>query len=83
MNFYFDGNMRRISKTNARRLHRDGVPVFICPVNFRPDNMFAPAVHMSTDDDFDKIVNRFEYYNCTNRETGRYASFYVNCEDGK
>ena len=77
MNYYVDGKFKRVNKCAARRLHKDGKPVFICPVNFRPDNMYVTAMPMSHEHDFDTAVMYFEHYNCINSETGRYASFYV------
>ena len=74
---YLVGNMKRVQKRCAKRMFNLGVPVYICPVNFRPDNMYAPATRMNPDEDFDAITSYFEAYNCINSETGRFAAFYV------
>jgi hypothetical protein len=82
MNYYCDGTYRRINKTVARRLFNDGKrSVFMCPSNFRPDNMQSPTVRMYPDQGFDSQVNSFEIYNCTCRETGKTASFYILCKE--
>lgn len=82
MNYYNDGVFRRINKTAARGVFNSGKrAVFMCPSNFRPDNMWSPAVRMYSDQEFDSQVNSFEFYNCTCRETGKVASFYVLCEE--
>jgi hypothetical protein len=75
---------RRISKHAARRRHDNCQPSYIVPVNFRPDNMFMPAVAVPVADpywtDFDEFVNTFERANCQFAETGRYAAFYVHID---
>lgn len=82
MNCYNDGVFRRISKTAAKRVfHTSKRAVFMCPSNFRPDNKWSPAVRLYLDQEFDNQVNCFEFYNCTCKETGRVASFYVLCEE--
>ena len=30
--------------------------------------------------DFEKLLNAYEFYNCTNSETGRYTAFYIPVE---
>lgn len=46
------------------------------------DNDFSPLISQSTREfihgqaEFDNRVNNFEYYNCSDTETGLYASFY-------
>jgi hypothetical protein len=80
MNFYVHNGLKRINKSTARRLHKEGKHIFICPVYFRPDNMYAPASPISTEEDFDTTVMYYEHYNCINSETGRYAAFYTEME---
>lgn len=52
----------------------------------RFDNMWQSACPISKsteqwiDQDFDKIVNEFTYYNCDN-ERGKYPNFFVKKED--
>ena len=80
MNYYIIDGKKRVQKRCAKRLFNLGVPVFICPVNFRPNNMFAPATRMHPEEDFDTVVSYFETYQCINSETGRRAAFYVEVE---
>ena len=44
---------------------------------------YPPHLNWEPDQDFDKVVNAFEYYNCTNSETGYYAAFYAKVEEQK
>lgn len=69
----------RINKRLARKLFNHNLPVIFCPVNFNPCNMYAPGQYYrkSTENDFTKLVNSFEYYNCSLPETGYYTAFYV------
>lgn len=72
-----DGNFKRIHKTNAKRLFRDGVPVYILAKNYRPsNNMWVSPVEIPQDQPFERFVNQYTYFNCTN-ETGRYPAFYL------
>ena len=89
-NYTFSENGRtckRISKTAARSAYMAGSTVIICPCNLRP-TQYANRVnrkyreHFVIDEigvvnDFNNMVGSFEYYNCPNSETGRYAAFYI------
>lgn len=78
----------RISKAQAIKLLASGEPVAVCPVRLRPGFPFAPHSVCYPKDltdcyrpaplpqQFDKFLREFEYYNCTDSETGRYAAFY-------
>lgn len=70
---------RRISKRMARKEYAKGSVILICPCFLRPGNGwgFGMFMDLSEKTDFDKEVQYFEYYNCTNYETGKYASFYL------
>lgn len=67
----------RIPKNVARKLYNDGVTVHAAPVKFSPFGMWFNAYGMNkaSGEDFDTLVNSFEFYNCTN-ETGRYTAFW-------
>lgn len=78
---------KRISKTAARSAYMGGSTVIICPCNLRPAQ-YAHRInrkdraHLVIDEigamnDFNNLVNSFEYYNCPNSETGKYAAFYI------
>lgn len=92
MNVIVIGDFRRISKTTAMRLYREGKTVYIIPCKMRPDNMYIPAIpimneipiHSSNDESnvnaiFRQRVIASEYYNC-NHETGYYSAFYIKKE---
>lgn len=71
-----DGTYVRVPKTTARKAFNNGNTVAICPVNARPRGVWASAVDMDLDRDFDQTVNAFEYYNC-NGPLGSYAKFFI------
>ena len=75
----------RISKARARKLCEEGKEVTIHPCNLSPESPwgYPPHLNWEPDQDFDKFVNAFEYYNCTNSETGYYAAFYAKVEEQK
>ena len=81
---------RQITKRTAKKLYLQGFPVVLCPCNLRPFTMWhcehvikkADRAQFVTDEigaanDFDNLVNSFEWYNCQNSETGKYTAFYV------
>lgn len=78
---------RRIDKRAARAAYMDGLTVIICPCNLRPtqyshrinrkDREQFVLDEIGVRNDFNNIVNSFEFYNCPNAETGRYAAFYI------
>lgn len=78
---------KRISKTAARSAYMGGSTVIICPCNLRP-TQYAHRINrkdreqfvideIGVKNDFNNLVNSFEYYNCTNAETGKYTAFYI------
>lgn len=75
----------RIRKNDARRriLTDPNAQIFMMPCNFRPSNMWLDRgadlrYAMSNNGcTFNEAVNAFEYYNCVDSETGRYAAFYL------
>ena len=71
--------MRRLrSKTQARKLHNQGITLILCPNKCYPhDQPNSIKAELQSTDDFDKFLNEFEYYNCNN-ETGKYTHFYIN-----
>ena len=84
MNKYRIENLVRISKPTARKMFNAGAPVFLCAVNLRPGWPWHPecCIWNAPDDGDEKInfeaaVAAFEFYNCTCRETGKYAAFYI------
>lgn len=87
--FHFE----RISKKTARAAYINGLSVVACPVNLRPGKPYHPETvlnrknreqftvdEIGVKNDFENIINSFEYYNCTNSETGKYTAFYIPVE---
>jgi hypothetical protein len=77
---------RRINKTNARKLYNRGVEIVLCPNKMRPFTPWQFEIRIKrkldwTATTFDKVVNEFEYYNCTNTETGYRTSYYARETD--
>lgn len=87
-NFTINGKeYQRISKAKlyslARQTASDEIrklKFVIAACNLRPDNfgcMFTLQELNNADTALDNYINAFEYYNCINAETGKYASFYM------
>lgn len=87
--FHFE----RVSKKTARVAYINGLSVVVCAVNLRPGKPYHPETvlnrksreHFAADEigvknDFENWINSFEFYNCTNNETGHYAAFYLPLE---
>lgn len=84
---------KRITKPMARRAFCDGKTVVVCASNLRPFGFYQfqfewninresfqnelKATDTTPENLFNYAVNQFEYYNCTNKETGKHASFYI------
>lgn len=76
----------RITKRQARKRYATGKTFYMCPVNLRPGKPWNPerridALDMAEPYPFDSIVENFEYFNCTNTETGFYPAYYVKVEE--
>lgn len=69
--------INRINKKRARKAYNNGQDVLVFPCNLRPD-FFGVVINNRRGRDFDKVINEFEFYNCGNRETGRYAAYIIN-----
>lgn len=78
---------KRIDKRQARGLFNKGVTLIIISDNLKPFTMWACEMYINKSDnlenDFNKIVNEFEIYNCINRETGYRAAFYMEVENNE
>ena len=71
--------LKQVNKTLARKLFNEGMTVYILPSNMRVNNAWTRPLDINKemyDMSFDKIVNSFEYYNCSN-ETGLYSHFLI------
>lgn len=78
----YDGNeWVRVSKPVAHKAYDSGQSVAITARNLHPFNywgttsIYAGGKYGCTP--FENVVNAFEYYNCINSETGKYAAFYI------
>ena len=73
----------RITKAEARKRWDAKQRLYIAPCNLRPGGPWGIGSEINSyrgySNDFDDVVNSFEYYNCFNSETGHYASFYKPC----
>lgn len=81
----------RISKAAARKAYIAGRDIIVCAVNMNPFhpwwNMGAVLNRKNREEfvrdetgvinDFNNLVNSYEFYNCINSETGKYAAFYM------
>ena len=72
---------KKIRKNTARKLFKEGKEICLIPCRARVSmwiDFYKIQIdrYFSTNRDFDKIVNAFEYYNC-NPEMGNYAHFYI------
>lgn len=80
---YTDGGKTytRISKVKARAAYNAGLAVVLCPVNLRPGAPWHPEIRTTKDrcenEDFERVLNAFEFYNVRDTETGRYTAFYI------
>ena len=81
---------KRVNKKTARKLYKNGLTILINPCNLHPFSMWTTAYQLNRnsreqfvideigiENDFNSWINSFEYYNCTNSETGKYASYYI------
>ena len=73
----------RITKKQARAAYNNGLTVLFCPVNMCPFTPWHLEIDVNKNFEgyngvtFEKAVNAFEIYNCTDNETGRYTAFYI------
>ena len=78
--YYYKGiNYKKVSKKEAEKLFNKGVSIHLFSSKIRPfTNWTGDGVVVDNDNDkkFEKIINEFEYYNCSN-ETGTAIHYYV------
>ena len=84
------GNYKKVTKITARKMFNYGITLFLIPCKVNPKYAFDNASKViyvnpvvirksldeEIDEEFDKLVNNYEYYNC-NSGIGRYAHYYV------
>lgn len=75
---------KRITKPQAKKALETGKNIIMCPCNLCPFSFWAVETVIFSNDyknkynsDFKKLVNNYEFYNCTSTETGRYSAFYI------
>lgn len=71
-----NGVLKRISKQSAAKLHANGGRVYLLPCRTRLDTPWMRPYLVNPDEDFEKTVNSYTYYNC-NAELGKYCSYFV------
>ena len=73
----------RVSKAKARKHYNTNAGIIaFCPCNLNPGSQWGVVSYITpwereNGETFDKLVNAFEFYNCTNNETGKRAAFYI------
>ena len=80
MNKYETKNLIRVNKTVARKLYNLGFDVGLCPCKVNPESPWGVIIMVNKnryDYTFDKMVDKFSWYNC-NRELGQYVAYYIN-----
>ena len=82
----YSNQYARIRKDVARRLFNEGKTVYLTPSNIAASdhNLWIKpyAINNRSKEDFDSLINRYEYYNC-NYELGYYTNFWINEDDIK
>lgn len=71
--------IKRISKSEARKLFNQGIDIQIVPCKCNPTSLYYTGLwynEKALETDFDTLVRNFEIYNCNDNETGKYAAFY-------
>ena len=79
-----NGKYTRVRKDVARRLFKEGKTIYLTPSNIAASdsNIWVKPYPVSnrSEENFDNVVNSFEYYNC-NREMGYYTNFWIDEEE--
>lgn len=80
MNYERFGTKLKIQKNNAKKLYELGLPIILCACKLNPESPWGLCVLVDkkSGESFEKTVAAFEFYNCTNNETGKYAAYYVD-----
>lgn len=70
--------LQKVNKSRARKAFNANQPIWITACYMRPETgiRLNSECYADLEHDFDKIINAFQYYNCTN-ETGRYPAYYI------
>lgn len=84
---------KRIPKHTAKKAYKNGLTIILCPVNLRPGTPHGfdfklnrkqreqfTIDEIGIENDFNNYIASYEYYNCTNIQTGKYTAFYIPVE---
>lgn len=72
----------QVQKRTAKKLFEAGETIYLQSSNFHPFGVWSRCLDTNKDNincigsTFEALVNEFEYYNCTDSETGKYTNFY-------
>ena len=78
----------RVSEAAAKKAYIDGITIALCPCKLRPGTPWHPEcilrktpgnTRTETENEFNSLLNQFEFYNCT-KEAGKRASFFIGKE---
>jgi len=75
--------LEKVNKPTARKMYNAGKEVYICPCKVNPRNnwgighFFQKEEGDGFEQNFDRLVSHYEYYNCQYNELGKYAAYYV------
>lgn len=75
--------IKQVQKRTAKKLFESGETIYLQSSNFQPFGVWSRCMDTNKDNincvghTFETIVSEFEYYNCSDSETGKYASFYA------
>lgn len=72
--------MKKITKTTARKLFNEGKTIYLLPCKAVIGSCWivpTPICKSLDEGDFDKSVNAYEYYTCSNA-TGKYSHYYIS-----
>lgn len=76
---------KKVTKPIARKLFNEGVDIYLLPCKVSETSLtgkgfiISPCIISKSeegDNQFDRVVNYFEHYNCNN-EMGYYAHYYI------
>lgn len=76
MIYYSNNEIHRVIKSDARKYYNAGFNVYVLPCKVRLDNCWIKPYCLPKNQDFDKLVAEYSYYNCNN-ELGHYCSFFI------
>ena len=69
-------NYEKITKTQARKMHTEGITVYCLPCNVHPNNIWVGMGEILPDYDFEKFCKEYAFYNCGTNYLGKRIAFY-------